>query len=46
VKIESIIKDRPVLNGLYQLSEVPAAMRYFGEGNHKGKILNHVSHDV
>ncbi len=31
-------KVKPVIDGPYKLSEVPEAMRYFGEGNHKGKI--------
>lgn len=29
----------PVIDSLYQLSEVPEALRYFGEGFHKGKIV-------
>ncbi len=32
-------KVKPVIDGPYKLSEVPEAMRYFGEGNHKGKIV-------
>lgn len=32
-------KVKPVIDGPYRLSEVPEAMRYFGEGNHKGKIV-------
>ncbi len=28
----------PVIDRTYQLSEVPEALRYFGEGRHKGKI--------
>lgn len=28
----------PVIDRTYRLSEVPAALRYFGEGRHKGKI--------
>ncbi|MDA9983020.1 NAD(P)-dependent alcohol dehydrogenase [Gammaproteobacteria bacterium] len=28
----------PVIDRTYPLSEVPAALRYFGEGRHKGKI--------
>jgi len=28
----------PVIDKTYQLSEVPDALRYFGEGKHKGKI--------
>ena len=30
---------KPVIDGPYRLSEVPEALRYFGEGNHKGKIV-------
>ena len=29
----------PVIDSIYQLSEVPDALRYFGEGRHKGKIV-------
>ncbi len=29
----------PVIDRTYPLSEVPAALRYFGEGRHKGKIV-------
>ncbi len=29
----------PVIDGPYKLSEVPEAMRYFGEGKHKGKVI-------
>jgi NADPH:quinone reductase-like Zn-dependent oxidoreductase len=32
-------KLAPVIDRTYPLSEVPAAMRYFGEGRHKGKIV-------
>jgi len=32
-------KIKPVIDGPYNLSEVPEAIRYFGEGNHKGKIV-------
>jgi NADPH:quinone reductase-like Zn-dependent oxidoreductase len=32
-------KVKPVIDGRYKLSEVAEAMRYFGEGNHKGKIV-------
>lgn len=32
-------KLRPVIDGPYKLSEVPDAMRYFGEGSHKGKVV-------
>jgi NADPH:quinone reductase-like Zn-dependent oxidoreductase len=29
----------PVIDGHYQLSEVPEAFRYFEEGRHKGKVV-------
>lgn len=29
----------PVIDSIYHLSEVPEALRYFGEGYHKGKIV-------
>jgi NADPH:quinone reductase-like Zn-dependent oxidoreductase len=29
----------PLIDRTYQLSEVPDALRYFGEGHHKGKIV-------
>ncbi len=32
-------KIKPVIDGPYRLSEVPQAMRYFGEGGHKGKVV-------
>jgi NADPH:quinone reductase-like Zn-dependent oxidoreductase len=32
-------KVKPVIDGPFKLSEVPEAMRYFGEGNHKGKVV-------
>ena len=32
-------KVKPMIDGPYRLSEVPEAIRYFGEGNHKGKIV-------
>ena len=32
-------KLKPVIDGPYSLSEVPEAMRYFGEGRHKGKVV-------
>ncbi|MFP6643379.1 MAG: NAD(P)-dependent alcohol dehydrogenase [Candidatus Latescibacterota bacterium] len=33
-----------VLDGPYELSEVPKAIQYFGEGKHKGKIVITVAH--
>jgi NADPH:quinone reductase-like Zn-dependent oxidoreductase len=38
-------KVKPVIDGPYKLSEVPEAIRYFGEGNHKGKVVITVEHD-
>ena len=32
-------KITSVIDGPYKLSEVPEALRYFGEGNHKGKVV-------
>ncbi|NOQ23690.1 MAG: zinc-binding dehydrogenase [Candidatus Aegiribacteria sp.] len=32
-------KVKPVIDGPFKLSEVPEAMRYFGEGTHKGKVV-------
>ena len=29
----------PIIDRTYQLSKVPEAMRYFGQGHHKGKIV-------
>lgn len=29
----------PVIDGTYNLSEVPEAFRHFGEGHHKGKVV-------
>ena len=38
-------KVKPVIDGHYKLSEVPEALRYFGEGNHKGKVVITLEHD-
>jgi NADPH:quinone reductase-like Zn-dependent oxidoreductase len=38
-------KVKPVIDGPYKLSEVPEAIRFFGEGNHKGKVIITVEHD-
>ena len=32
-------KIKPVIDGPYQLSEVPKAIQHFGEGKHKGKVI-------
>lgn len=36
-------KLAPVIDRTYRLTEVPEALRYFGEGRHKGKIVIDVS---
>jgi NADPH:quinone reductase-like Zn-dependent oxidoreductase len=36
---------KPVIDGRYRLSEVAEAMRYFGQGNHKGKVVITVEDD-
>ena len=38
-------KVKPVIDGPYKFSEVPEAMRHFGAGNHKGKVVITVEHD-
>jgi len=30
---------KPVIDGPFKLSDLPEAIRYFGKGNHKGKIV-------
>jgi len=32
-------KIQPVIDGPYELSEVPRLIQYFGEGNHTGKVV-------
>jgi NADPH:quinone reductase-like Zn-dependent oxidoreductase len=32
-------KVKPVIDGPYKLSDVPEALRFFGKGSHKGKIV-------
>lgn len=32
-------KINPVIDGPYKFAELPEAMRYFGEGKHKGKVV-------
>jgi NADPH:quinone reductase-like Zn-dependent oxidoreductase len=32
-------KIKPVIDGSYRIDEVPKALRFFSEGNHKGKIV-------
>ncbi len=38
-------KVKPVIDGPYKLSEVPEELRYFGEGNHKGKVIITMEHN-
>ena len=38
-------KVKPVIDSTYTLSEVPEALKYFGEGNHKGKIVITLEHN-
>jgi NADPH:quinone reductase-like Zn-dependent oxidoreductase len=38
-------KVKPVIDGPYKLNEVPEAIRYFGEGNHKGKVIITMGHN-
>lgn len=38
-------KLKPVVDGPYRLSDLPAAMRHFGAGNHKGKVVIVVEHN-
>ncbi len=37
-------KVKPVIDGPYRLDEVPKALRLFGEGTHKGKVVITVDH--
>ena len=39
-------KVKPVIDGPYKLSEIPKAIRYFGEGKHKGKVVITVEGEV
>ncbi len=38
-------KVKPVIDGHYRLEDVPEAMRLFGKGDHKGKLVISVAHD-
>ena len=38
-------KLKPVVDGPYGLSQVPDAMRHFGTGRHKGKVVISVNHN-
>jgi len=39
-------KIKPMIDRTYGLSELPEAMRYYGTGKHKGKIVINVSHEA
>jgi NADPH:quinone reductase-like Zn-dependent oxidoreductase len=38
-------KVKPVIDGTFRLDEVPKALRFFGAGNHKGKVVITVEHN-
>jgi NADPH:quinone reductase-like Zn-dependent oxidoreductase len=38
-------KVKPVIDETYRLDEVPKALRFFGEGGHKGKLVITVEHN-
>ena len=38
-------KIKPVIDKPFKLSEVPEAMRYFGEAKHKGKVVITIGHN-
>ena len=38
-ELYAVGKIKPVIDGPYQLSEVPKAIQHFGEGKHKGKVI-------
>jgi NADPH:quinone reductase-like Zn-dependent oxidoreductase len=38
-------KVKPVIDRTYTIDEVPQALRYFGEGTHKGKVVITVEHN-
>jgi len=38
-------KVKPVIDGTFRLDEVPKALRFFGSGNHKGKVVITVEHN-
>jgi NADPH:quinone reductase-like Zn-dependent oxidoreductase len=38
-------KVKPVIDGTFRLDEVPKALRFFGAGNHKGKVVITVVHN-
>jgi NADPH:quinone reductase-like Zn-dependent oxidoreductase len=37
-------KVKPVIDKCYPLSEVPEALRYFGKGHNRGKVVITVEH--
>jgi NADPH:quinone reductase-like Zn-dependent oxidoreductase len=38
-------KVKPVIDGTYRIDEIPKALRFFGEGTHKGKVVITVEHN-
>src|ERR1035437_1630248 len=38
-------KVKPVIDGPYRIDEIPKALRLFGEGTHKGKVVITVEHN-
>ncbi len=38
-------KVKPIIDRRYKLSEVPEALRYFGEGHARGKVVITVEHN-
>jgi NADPH:quinone reductase-like Zn-dependent oxidoreductase len=36
---------KPVIDGPFKLTEIPEAIRYFGKGNHKGKVIITMEHN-
>lgn len=38
-------KIKPVIEGTYKLNDLPQAMRHFGEGKHKGKLVIIMDHN-
>jgi NADPH:quinone reductase-like Zn-dependent oxidoreductase len=38
-------KIKPVIDKPFKLIEAPEAMRYFGEGKHKGKVVITIVHN-
>ena len=38
-------KVKPVIDGHYRIDDLPKALRLFGEGTHKGKVVITVEHN-